>query len=427
MKVNELALDDMKLPLIQREDVRTRSMTPSVALISYHGDPTAVIGFGESGGQNIYVLQIGKTLASLGWQVDIFTRCSDSAYEDIIDHDMRCRTIRLSAGPKQFIPKDNLFQYLPQFLGSFDEFCVSQNIHYPVVYTNYWLSGWIGLQLNKRNNIRLFHSFHSLGVVKYKSVSSIPEIAHARLEIERQILEKADCIVVNSPQEREYIRTLISKKGRTEIIPCGTENYLQAVSTSQARTRLKLSHQNKIVLCVARFDPRKGIETLVRACSKSKYRLQENFRLIIIGGYQPNHPDDDERQRIMQIVEDVHLTNNTLFVGQQNHDVLPLYYSAADVCVVPSHYEPFGLVAIEAMACGTPVIASDVGGLKFTVRTEKTGLLVPPKDIDAFAEAIERILEDKIWAKKLGIEASKVVREEFNLQENVKRLSQLFK
>jgi glycosyltransferase involved in cell wall biosynthesis len=198
------------------------------------------------------------------------------------------------------------------------------------------------------------------------------------------------------------------------------------VSKEQARAKLGLDPSEKIVLCVARFDPRKGIETAVRACAQSRAKTIGNLRLVIVGGSCPDRIDGQERKRIEQIVQEVGLAERTVFAGRVDHNVLPFYYSAADVCVIPSHYEPFGLVAIEAMACRTPVVASNVGGLKFTVLPEQTGLLVPPYDTVAFAAAIDRVLLDKQFSKQLSIQAPVLVRERFSLLGTVSQLSKLY-
>ena len=399
-----------------------------IALISDHADPAAKIGVEEAGGQNVYVRQVGEHLAVLGWSVDMFTRKVNPEDPAIVQHSPNCRTIRLVAGPEQFIPRDEIFDYMPHFVEAFETFRLREGINYPVVHTNYWLSAWVGLELKKKNSkIQLVHTYHSIGKVKYQVVPNRPAIASKRLEVERQILEQANCIVATSPQEREYLRTLVSHKGNIKLIPYGIDiDNFRIIPKAEARAKLGLTANEQIVLYVGRFDPRKGIETLVRACAQSQAQTLGKLRLIIVGGSCPDRIDGLERKRIEQIVQEVGLAEKTIFPGQLDHKILPLYYAAADVCVIPSHYEPFGLVAIEAMACGTPVVASDVGGLKFTVVPEKTGLLVPPQSTTAFAAAIDQILADKCWAKQLGIYASDRVCKRFSWTEIVSQLSNLY-
>lgn len=399
----------------------------AIALISDHADPAAVVGTEEAGGQNVYVRQVGENLAALGWQVDMFTRKANPEDPTIVQHSPYCRTIRLKAGPETFIPRDRLFDYMPEFVNSFCDFQTQQAYSYPLIHTNYWLSAWVGLQLQQKTGIQLVHTYHSLGVVKYDSVTK-PQIAHTRLSTEKAILERASCVVATSPQEKEILRTRVSQKGQIEVIPCGTDtSNFCAIPKLSARDKLGWLPQDKIVLYVGRFDPRKGIETLVKACASLKNQGCEHLKLVIVGGSLTDRIDGAERQRIEQIVQELGLGEITIFTGQVGHDLLPLYYSAADVCVIPSHYEPFGLVAIEAMACGTPVIASNVGGLRFTVLPEETGLLVPPRDVDAFANAIYRVVQDEVWAKKLRKQASANVNQRFTWNSVAIKLSHLYR
>jgi D-inositol-3-phosphate glycosyltransferase len=407
----------------------------AIALISEHGDPAAEIGKDAAGGQNVYVRQVGEALAKLGWQVDMFTRKSSPYDPTIVQHSPHCRTIRLTAGPETYIPRDELFQYMPEFVKAFQKFQQKEGTNYPLAHTNYWMSGWVGLQLQRSQNIQLLHTYHSLGAVKYLAVDEIPEIAKTRLEVEKQILEQAQRIVATSPQERDDLRKLVSDLGQIDIVPCGTDiGNFRPISKAEARKQLGIPTKEKVVLYVGRFDKRKGIETLVRATGELRSKLEQgeeidpqHLKLLVVGGSDPLEADGAERRRIEEIVTELDLTANTEFVGMVGHDRLPLYYTAADVCVIPSHYEPFGLVAIEAMACGTPVVASDVGGLKFTVISEETGLLVPAQDVPQFAHAIERILTDDIWTRKIRKQASARVQQNFSWAGVAVQLSDLYR
>ena len=400
----------------------------AIALISDHADPAAEIGLEEAGGQNVYVRHVGETLAALGWHVDMFTRKVKASDDDIVQHSAHCRTIRLKAGAETYIPRDRLFEHMPEFVDSFQAFQRTQGLNYPLIHTNYWLSAWAGLELQKTSGIQLVHTYHSLGAVKYQSIVEIPQVANTRLRIEREILERANCVVATSPQEQETLRSLVSTRGQIEVIPCGTDTTnFRLTSKTQARTKLKLDSREKVILYVGRFDERKGIETLVRAFALLKERDLKNIKLMIVGGSSANMPDGAERGRIENIVNELGLKDSTIFVGRIGHDVLPLYYTAADVCVIPSHYEPFGLVAIEAMACGVPVVASNVGGLKFTIIPEETGLLVEPKDVEAFAEGIQRILFDDLWVRKMRKQASANVNQRFSWTGVAIQLSELYR
>jgi glycosyltransferase involved in cell wall biosynthesis len=398
-----------------------------IALISVHGDPAIEIGKEEAGGQNVYVRQVGEALAHQGWHVDMFTRKASAEQPKIVEHGPHCRTIRLTAGPEAFVPRDEIFGYASTFVEELLKFQQESGIKYSLVHTNYWISSWVGMQLKKHQPLQQVHTYHSLGAVKYKSITTIPMIATTRLAVEKAVLETAERIVATSPQEQEHMRSLVSTKGNIDIIPCGTDIERFGSYTKQAaRAALGIDPEAKMVFYVGRFDPRKGIETLVRAVGQSQLRGKEKLQLIIGGGSRPGQSDGNERERIEGIVAELGMTDFTTFPGRLGDDILPAYYAAADVCVVPSHYEPFGLVAIEAMASSTPVVASDVGGLQFTVIPEETGLLAAPQDEAAFAAAIDRILSNPDWANQLGQQARVRVEEKFSWDGVAHQLSELY-
>ncbi len=396
-----------------------------IALISVHGDPAVEIGKEEAGGQNVYVRQVGEALAKQGWHVDMFTRKASPDQLDVVEHSPNCRTIRLTAGPVEFIPRDNLFEYLPTVVEQILNFQQESGVTYPLVHTNYWLSSWVGMQLKKVQGSKQVHTYHSLGAVKYQSVTTIPLIAGTRLATEKAVLETADRIVATSPQEKEHMRTMVSTKGNIDIIPCGTDvRRYGSIARHEARAKLGIDPDAKVVLYVGRFDYRKGIETLVRAVNLSQ--LRSNIHLIIGGGSRPGQSDGIERDRIEGIINQLGMRDFTTFPGRLGDQDLPYYYAAADVCVVPSHYEPFGLVAIEAMASGTPVVASDVGGLQFTVVSKETGLLCPPQDEVSFAGAIDSILCNSEWRTLLGHNARKRVEKMFSWDGVAAQLGELY-
>ncbi|MBA3922526.1 MAG: glycosyltransferase family 1 protein [Nostocaceae cyanobacterium] len=398
-----------------------------IALISVHGDPAIEIGSEEAGGQNVYVRHVGEALAQLGWQVDMFTRKISAEQDTIVQHSENCRTIRLIAGEQEFVPRDNLFVYLPEFIEKFCKFQEDNGFVYPLIHTNYWLSSWVGMQLKKIQGCKQVHTYHSLGAVKYETVATIPMIATTRLAVEKMLLETAERVVATSPQEQDHMRSLVSKQGNIDIIPCGTDIHrFGFIDRASARAELAIPSEAKVVFYVGRFDPRKGIETLVRAIAQSAFRGDPNLRLIIGGGSRPGQSDGMERDRIESIVAELGIADITTFPGRLGDEILPTYYAAADVCVVPSHYEPFGLVAVEAMASCTPVVASDVGGLQFTIVDEETGLLATPQDSSAFSTAIDRILRDPQWRDQLGLAGRKRVEDKFSWDGVAHQLGELY-
>lgn len=414
---------------------------PAIALICDHADPMAKVGDEEACGICIYARKVGETLAELGWKVDLFTR-KVRVTDQVVTHirqDCHCRLIRLTAGPVKFVPREDLFHYMPDFIDAFRQFQNENKQEYFLIHTNYWLAGWVGWQLKQENsNLQWIHTYHSLGITKahYHSDGHFDEKLNIRLEIEKLILENADRVVATSKFEEQELKNFVSSSGRIEVIPCGTDtSNFHPISQKEARAKLAnigdsdLTFQpnDKLVLYVGRFDRRKGIETLVRACSKLTVCGDVDLRLLIVGGSNPTRKDGKERRRIEKIVEDVGLSEKTVFPGLVEHRELSLYYSSADVCVVPSDYEPFGLVSLEAMACGTPVIASAVGGLKDTVISESNGLLVPPKDINAFSEAIGKVLRDSQFARYLGENGIRHVQEYFDWTRIASKLELLYK
>lgn len=371
---------------------------------------------------------IGEELAKLGWIVDMFTRKVSPNQENIVQHSSNCRTIRLEAGPVSFVPRDNLFEHALDFLDNFLKFEIKNNFLYPIVHSNYWISGWVGLQLRRIQGSKQLHTYHSLGCIKYISIDNIPEIAGTRLQLEKEILEHADCIIATSPEEALHMRTYMSEKGTIEMIPCGTDTHrFGQTNRNQARQRLNFNKTDKIVLYVGRFDYRKGIETLVRAVNMSKFRNDPTLNLVIAGGWTDGGADGKERKRIGRIVKECDLEDITIFPGQLGPSNLHLYYAAADCCVAPSHYEPFGLVPIEAMVSKTPVVASNVGGLKYTIVNGKTGYLCRPKDDINFANAIDAILSSNELRDALGKNGADRVNRMFKWQYVSRNLTEQYR
>jgi D-inositol-3-phosphate glycosyltransferase len=411
-----------------------RDSKPTYALISVHGDPAAPIGEEGSGGQNVYVREVGIALAHLGCQIDMFTRRQHPDQAAIVHHAPGCRTIRLDAGPTEYIPRTELFQYLPAYVEAWLDFQKKEGRTYELLHTNYWLSAWVGMQLKEQLHIPQVHTYHSIGAVKFKTTGEWPEIAQTRLDVEKKLLEQADCVVSTSPNEEADLRKFVSKKGTVRIIPCGTDTQRYGlVHQEQAREQLGLDPDMPMVAYVGRFDPRKGIDTLIQAWAKlgslSESSASDQVpkgQVYIVGGSRPGSADDEETKRLKALVKKLGLEETVIFTGRVSDADLLLYYAAANVCVIPSHYEPFGLVALEAMASGTPVIASNVGGLKYTVRPCVTGLLVPPKDSDALAEALTQVFEQPDLWKRYGVAAQQHVQEVFSWSGVASQLKQLY-
>ncbi len=394
----------------------------TIALISVHSDPA-----NETGSQNVYVRQVGEALSRIGWQVDMFTRKTDVSQPYIVQHNPWCRTIRLTAGAEKFIPRQKLIACLPEFLQQLRQFQLDNDIQYRLIHTNYWLSAWVGMELKKVQPIKHVHTYHSLGAVKYAKINHLADIAETRLKIEKACLETADLNIATCPQQREYLRELVSTKGNIEIVPCGTDtDQFGSVAHFSARERLQIKPDLFHILYVGRFARSQGIETLVRAVSKPYLHTVGNIRLTLVSGLHRHSSEQLERKRIEKLVWELGIENITTFVDQISREELATYYAAADVCVVPSHYNPSGMVAIESMACGTPVITTNIEGLKYVVAHEQTGLLFFPENTNTLTKAIYRLITEPQWRYKLGVSARARVVDLFTWDGVVNQLDEFY-
>ena len=394
---------------------------PAIALISVHRDPGS-----ETGSQNVYVRQLGEAISRFGWRVDMFTRKTSVTQADIVQHNPNCRTIRLNLGVFGFVPRQELIGYLPEFVKQLRRFQLVNKIKYSLIHTNYWLSAWVGMELKKVQPLKHVHTYHSLGAVKYARVDCPSNIARTRIAIEKLCLETADLTIATCPQQKEYLEKLVSKKGNIEIIPCGANtDTFGFISRSIAKQQIGIKSDVFNILYVGRFDSSQGLETLIKAVSKPSLHSAGNIRLTLVSNSYIDF-EDTSRKRIKDLVWNLGLDNITTFAKPSNREELAIYYAAADVCVVPSCYSSSGIVAIEAMASGTPVIASNVGGLKYAVEHEQTGLLIPPANTTLLTKAIYRLLTQPEWRKRLGINAQERVENLFTWDIVADQLSEFY-
>ena len=393
----------------------------TIALISVHSDPAEV-----TGSQNVYVRQVGEALSRLGWQVDMFTRKTDPNQSDIVQHNDNCRTIRIQAGELQYVPRQKLIGYLPEFVRQLRLFQAANKIQYALIHTNYWLSAWVGMELKKvQPLLKHIHTYHSLGAVKYAKSKRISNIARTRLAIEKTCLETADLTIATCPQQREYLEQLVSRRGAIEIIPCGTDtNTFGSISKAIAREEMGVEEDVFNILYVGRFNRRQGIETLIKAVSKPALHSAAEIRLTLVSNSSSHN--QSEQERIKKLVWDLGLDNITTFVKVSDRTELATYYAAANVCVVTSYYNSSGMVAIEAMASGTPVIASNVGGLKYAVEHQRTGLLFPAGNTTILTQALQRLVTQSELCAGMGRLAQSRVEELFSWDDIASQMSEFY-
>ncbi len=357
-------------------------------MVSAHTSPFAPLGGRETGGMNVYVRELSLQLASLGYEVDIFTR-QDGALPGVEEMAPNLRLVRISAGPAEAIDKEAIIRFLPEFAAGMRAFVAGQPEPYALVHSHYWQSGWVGGIVARELGVPHIVMFHTLGEVKNRARISEQE-PKVRIRHERTIVRRATAIVTASSHERGLLeRYYDADVARMHTVPCGVDLELfKAMDRSVARRMLKLDTAAPVLLWVGRLEKLKGVDILIDAVAQLDSR---DFTLLIVGGDE--HAEGLSRELCAQ-AEAAGIAANVRFEGAVPHEDLPVYYSAADVCVVPSYYESFGLVAVEAMACGTPVVASRVGGLVSTVTDGVNGYLIPWRCPEPFAEKLEVLLNN---------------------------------
>ncbi len=371
-------------------------MGKRVALISEHASPLAVLGGVDSGGQNVYVAQVARCLSLAGWEVDVFTR-RDSRFLPVeCEFCPGVRIVNVPAGPARFIPKENMLSCMDEFTAYMVEY-FSRKEEYSIIHANFFMSGLVALRLKRIFDIPFVITFHALGKVRRFFQGGEDRFPDQRFGIEERIVKEASGLIAESPQDwDDLIRLYGADPRRIRIIPCGYDpNELWPVEKAQARRRLGLPENERIVLQLGRIVPRKGIDTLIRSfsCLQKEYKIQA--LLAIVGGLT-KHPDSEatpEIRRLQAVAREEEVLDRVLFLGRANRDELRYYYSAADVFVTVPWYEPFGITPLEAMACGTPVIGSRVGGIKFSVKDNETGYLVPPQNAPELSRSLARIFQ----------------------------------
>jgi D-inositol-3-phosphate glycosyltransferase len=376
-----------------------------VAMISVHGCPLDQLGSREVGGMQVYVRELSRELGRQGLHVDVFTRKTDPRLPRVVEFGERARVIHLDAGPARRIDKNAVVQHLPAFIDNLDRFNHREGIEQQYVHSHYWLSGWVGARLGELWRAPHVTTFHTLGRVKNRANQTAGGRGgqletDRRIEIERRVIRRADAIVASTEHERgALVEQYGARREAVAVVPPGADlSTFEPIGRGEARAALGLD--GEVLLFVGRIDPVKGLDTLLEAVRQLEHRPE--LRLLVIGGSRPGarHIDADEWD-LRELASELGIADRISWLGPVEQERLALYYSAADVCVVPSRYESFGLVALEALACGACVVASRVGGLPTIVRDGENGLLVSWRSGEAFAEAIERVLDEPGVAERL--------------------------
>lgn len=336
---------------------------------------------------NVYVRELARELGRAGLEVDVFTRRTDPADPAVVEMAPRVKLVRVEAGDVAPMDKNAVLAHLPQFVAGVERYRRESAREYDVVHSHYWLSAWTGTRLARRWGVPHLTMFHTLGEVKNRCGAPGRE-SDERIEVERRAVAEVDRIVAASEDERRHLVDLYgADPERVSIVPCGVNTQLfRPVPKAEARARLGLNGQ-RVALFVGRMDPLKGLDLLLEATHQLREELPD-LRLLVVGG---DASPESEEGRVRDLARELGLAERVRFVGAVPQSELVDYYSAADVCVVPSYYESFGLVAVEALACGTPVIASRVGGLPGVVKHGQNGLLVNNRTPEDFAAGIAKL------------------------------------
>jgi D-inositol-3-phosphate glycosyltransferase len=372
-----------------------------LAVLSLHTSPLAQPGQGDSGGMNVYVRELVSSLAQAGVHADVFTRRWDDETPDVVEVEPGFRVVHVTAGPP-----DLAKEQLPDVVDAFAE-GVGKHLadlgDVDALHANYWLSGVAGHQLKHDLDLPLVSTFHTLARVKAETGDAEPE---RRVRAEAEVIGCSDAILASCRAEAEQlVRLYGADPTRVELVPPGVDHaFFSPGDRSGARSALAHLHLGggPVLLFVGRIQPLKGLDVAVRALAALR---RPDATLVVVGG--ASGPDGAlEVARIRGLVDELGVADQVRFVDPQPHHLLSTYYRAADVCVVPSRSESFGLVALEAAACGTPVVAAAVGGLRTLVVDGSTGFLVEERDPSLFAERIGALLTDDGLAARLGQQAA---------------------
>ncbi len=358
-----------------------------IAMLSAHSCPVGKLGTKDTGGMSVYVLELARELGKCGHLVDIYTRVHDPKDKLIYELGHNARLIHLKAGEDGEIHKLAVYPHLPDFARQLENFRKRNHLQYDLVYSHYWLSAWVGKHLQVWWDVPHMVMFHTLGAVK-NAIGVGEEEPELRLKTEECLVKNCHRIIAATEKEKEdLIRYYGALPETVSVVPCGVNLELfQPLDREAAKQQLGLDG-GKNILFVGRIEPLKGIDKLLMAMTYLKSKQKP--RLLVVGGDENSRHEMEKLQRLSQ---EFQIQDQVTFLGVIRQGELPRFYSAADVCVIPSYYESFGLVALESLACGTPVVATRVGGATSIIRQGETGYVVKDNAPQRLAEKITLLL-----------------------------------
>lgn len=393
-----------------------------IAEISVHSCPQRSPGTGDVGGMNLYILALSHEMNKLGVEVDIFARRHDPDEPEIININERTRLIHIPAGAAKDIAKTEIYDCLPEFQANLQAFMARDRAHYDVIRSHYWTSGLVAEKLKSQLQIPHVITFHTLGAVKNRA-SGTAEEPELRIQAEKEIVEHADCIVTSTEEGKNNLIHLYGgQPQKIRVIPAGVDlDLFHPADREEARRELALEEYRRVLLFAGRLQPFKGLDLLLHAMTYLPNH--GTTRLLVVGG---NAGKKDEMVKMNSLVNDLGIGSMVGFVGQVEHDRMPTFYNAADICVVPSYHESFGMVAVEALASGTPVLASRVGGLATIVRDGETGYLFDERSPEVLATYLCLLMSENEIRKSMAQSARQSV-EKYNWSATANSLFRLYR
>jgi len=358
-----------------------------IAMLSAHSSPLGKLGSKDTGGMSVYVRELSRELGRRGHRVDIYTRRSRNAHDRVVELDNNVRLIHLRLGENEYTPKAEMYPLLEGFFRELEQFRLANHLEYDLIHSHYWLSGMLGIWAQetwKRPHVAMFHS---LGAVKNHTGIGGPE-PEIRIATENAVIKTCNRIFAPTRREKERLINFYgAPPGKIGVVPCGVDLELfYPMDQATARCRLGIDPDDTLALFVGRYDSMKGLDRLIEAMRYLKHR--RHLRLIVVGGDGLHTP---EGQRLLGLTRTFGVEESIAFIGRIEQKELPVYYNAADVMVLASHYESFGLVSIEALACGTPVVATPVGVMDTLIKQGQNGQLVANGDAESLAKAIDKV------------------------------------
>lgn len=401
-------------------------MIRRVAYLTLHTSPLLQPGEGDAGGMNVYIHELAQTMAGRGIEVDVFTRAASPDVEPIVRVSDKYRVIHIPAGPMHPVPISGLTDSVFEFAEAVIGWAEANDRQYDLVHSHYWLSGWAGLMVKRILDLPLANSFHTLGRVKDATRrNDEPASALVRIAAEHEVIAGSDCVIGSTPYEAEDLldhyeadpaRLCVSPPGINHEVFCPGDS-------SEARRELGLSTEGPIVLFVGRIQALKAPDVAVAALALVREKV-EDARLVIVGGAS-GPGGTAELARLHAMVDGLGLVEAVTFVEPQPHEDLAKFYRAADAVILPSRSESFGLVAVEAQACGTPVVAAHAGGLSFSVADDESGFLVSPGSAENYAARLVELLSDEELAERLSKGAVEYAKQ-FSWEATADRLLELY-